>query len=645
MSNLLYIHIGNEIPECMYDSLYQTLLISHYKTRIYVIIDDSLIDNFEKRIGNFNLDIYTKISYDYINLINIIPISILDNELENDTNFNNYKNIITKKFKDMDQFRNGFWISTTSRFFYINSFMRLFKIQNVFHIENDIMLYESTDVLYNYICKYFDIKNIDKICMVQDAQDRVVPSILFFNDHYNVENLTKYIANTLEESNVFLNDMNILGLYSNKYSLPISPNDLEFTKNTEMIIFDGAAMGQYLGGIDIKNLGTLDKNTKMLYEFTRYSKGFVNETSIMKPNNYNFTKSKVISDHIKFPLNIPICINNGDTSLYKIANLHIHSKQLYHFSSIFNYSFEDIISGDRIISLCDFVLLTEDILNFHKNIQNFAKDILIIKDFDNIKKDLLNNYFKQHCIKNKTNVIKLFVYTHILKNFTEKILSELDPSYEYIIYVHNSDHTFDNTFNKLIESDIIKHVYTQNINIPINKKVSFLPIGIANSMWNHGNLLEFYEVLKNTYKNKKEKSIYVNINPSTYAYRSDILNNIKKNDNFTLSSGKPYKEYLEELSKHYFCLCVRGNGIDTHRMYESLYLGVIPVLINNSNTECNNFIEYIKSLDIPFYEITDEKDISLYNESDFNEKLYNRIISKLKFGIYNLQSLKLENYV
>ena len=39
-----------------------------------------------------------------------------------------------------------------------------------------------------------------------------------------------------------------------------------------------------------------------------------------------------------------------------------------------------------------------------------------------------------------------------------------------------------------------------------------------------------------------------------------------------------FSRYLTALSKSMFCICPRGNGIDTHRFWESLYMGCIPVI-------------------------------------------------------------------
>jgi len=38
------------------------------------------------------------------------------------------------------------------------------------------------------------------------------------------------------------------------------------------------------------------------------------------------------------------------------------------------------------------------------------------------------------------------------------------------------------------------------------------------------------------------------------------------------------RAYLAQIARHKFVLCPRGNGIDTHRLWETLYMGSIPVV-------------------------------------------------------------------
>jgi hypothetical protein len=39
-----------------------------------------------------------------------------------------------------------------------------------------------------------------------------------------------------------------------------------------------------------------------------------------------------------------------------------------------------------------------------------------------------------------------------------------------------------------------------------------------------------------------------------------------------------FEDYMRELSKHKFVVCTRGNGVDTHRVCETLLMGSVPVL-------------------------------------------------------------------
>lgn len=635
-TSLVYIHIGNEFPNYLYDNIYQTLLINNYATTIYVCINDNLINDFNEMVDKFNLNIYTKNVFYYKNVIQVIPLSLLEEFLKTNKHFTRYKNKIANNYSNTGHFRDGFWISTTSRFFYIYALMKLFQIKNVFHVENDVMLYEDINTLYNFLSSKFD--KIGKICMVQDAPDRVIPSIMFFPDDNILEELIIFISDVFEKSSQFINDMNILGAYKNKYELPLEPNE-------DLIIFDGAAIGQYLGGVDPKNLS---ESKDVILEYMNPTRGFINETAILKPNTLLFRKTNVCMDHLDIPTNMYLVSKNDNKRYNTIANLHIHSKQLYQFSSVLDIRFEDIISGDRVLSLCDFVFATKDIFAYHQNIEKYAKDVIIINNFNNINIELLNKYFIEYCTKNNTDTIKIFVYTHILSYLIETLTEKINKTIKIVLYTHNSDHHFNNEYKKLVECNNIVHIYAQNIDYDnYNSKITLLPIGLANAMWPHGDMIAFYTVIKDTYRYIKKKDIYVNINPNTYMYRREILDKIKETNCYDLSSGKPYIEYLKDLSEHRFCLCIRGNGVDTHRFWESLYLGVIPVIINNKVTSCDNFVRYLRDLDIPFVEIkADNLDILglKYNRNYFSENLYEKLIKKSR-GIYNLKNLKISSYM
>lgn len=631
MPKLIYIHIGKKLPEYIYDSVYQTLLVSP-DTKIYVILDDILINDFRNKINEFNINLYLNNPINPNIHIECVPLSILDNFGHKDK----YLEFINKLPASTKEFRDSFWISTTARFFYIEALIKLYQLTNVFHIENDIMIYENLN----------DIKlDTSKLYMVKDSINRVIPSILFIPNVNHINKLNSYIIDTLCNSNNLLNDMDLLGTYSNP---DVMYFPFHFDDNTSFIM-DGAAIGQYLGGIDYRNIPNYDKKSigeQRLLMFNNPTKGFINETCLFKPDTVSIFRKDMHIDNIKIPIELIYATKevNDDIKIKNIVNLHIHSKQLYQFSSINNLKYADLISGDRIVSLCDFVITTKEIINYHKNLEYFIdiNNIIVVQNFKNVNMKALNEIF----LESKKKTIKLFIYTHILEYFIEYILPYLNSSISYILYLHNSDHGLDNErhFYKLNNSSYIKKVYSQNITFYNPEKFHLLPIGIANSMFNHGDLLSLYEVMSKTYYMKKNKNLYININPNTYRYRHIVLEQIKqKGDSFIISSGKPYKEYLEELAKHRFCLCIRGNGIACHREWECYYLGVIPVIINNKYTNTSAYVKYLQDLNLPFYEIKEEN-FDRYSDDFFNEELYKRIMMKCNSSLYNLESIKLNYY-
>lgn len=627
MINLIYVHIGSILPECFLDNIYQTILLNNNRVRIYILLDDHCIEEVKESIFKLNVSYIKSPNLDFQFVF--VRNTLLENYLKDDAGYSLYKEALSKFNLN---FRDGFWISTTKRFFYLQAVMDLFYLDTVFHIENDVMLNDNLKNIYD------DITDKSKIILVKDSDERVIPSIMFIPDVIQLKKLTYHIGTTFSNSDVFINDMALLASFNDYNTFNIFPD-----KNHKYI-FDGAAIGQYLDGVDIKNLNDLPNDTTskeyLLIKFMNPSKGFINETSLYKPNNSDFYKKICYDPALNVNINIQLTKTNETINI--IPNIHVHSKQLYKFSCVFDLKLNDIISGDRVIELCDFVISIKDILDYHKNIDKFISidKIILIKNFNDINYKALNKFIKELGKKQ----IKIFIYTHLLNKLLEiGFFDNLDHSYEYILYIHNSDHVFDNSYKTLIDKPHIKFVYAQNINMDFDysDKTRLLPIGLANSMWPHGDTIQLYNVMKNTYLYNKSKNIYININPNTYGYRLNVLNKLKELD-YQLSKSKPYIDYLNELSQYYFCLCVRGNGIDTHRFWEALYLGVIPVIINNEETNCDNYVKYLNALDIPFYEINN---IELFENKDFfNELLYSKIISKHKTSLGNLKQLKISYF-
>tara|TARA_B100000123_G_C25736040_1_gene431574 strand:- start:143 stop:985 length:843 start_codon:yes stop_codon:yes gene_type:complete len=230
-----------------------------------------------------------------------------------------------------------------------------------------------------------------------------------------------------------------------------------------------------------------------------------------------------------------------------------------------------MISGEKIQEMCDYYIGKDRDFNYNPRIKVQKEKFICIENFDIKTIQTLE-------------ISKVFCYTHILVfklKSLKTILNNIKTKFE--LYFHNSDSNFEKENLSLLDIENITKIYTQNINVPITKKIMPLPIGIANSMWKHGNINIWNNVLIK--KVEKSSNIYFNFNINTNKSKRNLCYNIIKSKNIPFVSNTNYENYLEILGKYKFCICPEGNGLDTHRFWECLYLKVIPICLKNKITE------------------------------------------------------------
>jgi len=111
-----------------------------------------------------------------------------------------------------------------------------------------------------------------------------------------------------------------------------------------------------------------------------------------------------------------------------------------------------------------------------------------------------------------------------------------------------------------------------------------IPLGISNN--NCTKTLKFENIKNNNFQ--KKKLLYINHRVETRPSSREWIYNYFSNNSWC-SMSKPnlsLQQFESEMNEHYFMLCPRGNGIDTHRLWECLYSGVIPIVerqITHSN--------------------------------------------------------------
>jgi len=263
----------------------------------------------------------------------------------------------------------------------------------------------------------------------------------------------------------------------------------------------------------------------------------------------------------------------------------------------------NIITGEKIQQLCNVYLGFQDDFHFNPNIQNQKEKQL---DLNNLNSEFNNPYL-------------VFCYSHRLSDLSNKI--HLFKN-KFILISHNSDGEIRNNdfVLTILNYNKLNKWYAQNICF-YHEKLFFLPIGLANSQWNHGNLGLFLntEFIQKIGLNKNKK-VYFNFCITTNREKRQICFDSLKNKIEWLDNIDSYKN-LQRLHEYQFCICPEGNGCDTHRIWEALYLKTVPIVIKS------NFTKILQKNNIPI--------LILENWNDFD-------INKLDYYSFDLSNIKIK---
>lgn len=159
----------------------------------------------------------------------------------------------------------------------------------------------------------------------------------------------------------------------------------------------------------------------------------------------------------------------------------------------------------------------------------------------------------------KTDFLDWFLKAHEINTTITLItgVSDLSPS-EFAI-------------TKILENPNIKNWIGCNI-AASHPKIYKVPIGVGEPERHNGK----HDELKTLHQNRipwesKINDICVPFHSGTHNTRT-LQSTLPK---------LPFADYMREIGKHKFVVCVRGNGLDTHRVCETLLMGSVPVIMRS----------------------------------------------------------------
>ena len=244
--------------------------------------------------------------------------------------------------------------------------------------------------------------------------------------------------------------------------------------------------------------------------------------------------------------------------------------------------------------------------------------------FRKISDHIYDESKKMNPLKVKKNDI-VFISNTLVDTFFIEIHPLINN--EYILISHNSDRNITQEEIKYMDSKIL-HWFAQNM-IGKNNKISVLPIGLENLRYQLNGVLSDFQTTENI---EKSKTTLLSFNVVTNSKeRKKVLESLKNNRFIENNSFGNHREYFEELKKYKFNLCPEGNGLDTHRIWESLLASVIPVMIRNT------FTENLASLNFPIMLLDKWEDFNSFSIEDLNKYYKKETASKSFFDIVSYE--------
>lgn len=210
----------------------------------------------------------------------------------------------------------------------------------------------------------------------------------------------------------------------------------------------------------------------------------------------------------------------------------------------------DWITGEKFVGVSDMVYYPEG-----------AKDC-----------NPLENTFCPCALKERNIVYTHTLYVRQLFDIISKI------PVEFVVVTHNCDENVDESYLPI--PDNVVHWFTQNVAVN-HPKIESIPIGLENSKW-FKNITKKAKMETKLDSSKQYKNlVYLNSNVKTNPAERQPLYDLFSNVNWVTVeqrlNGQDFDGYIDNIYNHKFVFCPDGNGIDTHRLWETLYLGSIPI--------------------------------------------------------------------
>jgi hypothetical protein len=199
----------------------------------------------------------------------------------------------------------------------------------------------------------------------------------------------------------------------------------------------------------------------------------------------------------------------------------------------------------------------------------------------------------------------IFCESDLVLELQAQILNRLNVPITLLL--GNSDQNHDNSYSFLKNNSNVVKIFAQNMITEIDSFTP-LPIGLEN-VWhaNHGDISAYSKLMKLKCERKPRImwAFAIHTNATVRSEAALELSGVSVADNFGSISSQEHRQLLVSYS---FVASPPGNGLDTHRTWEAMYLGCVPIVLRSYMTD------YYENLGLPIWIVNSYSELSSLDE-------------------------------
>ena len=532
-------------------------------------------------------------------------------------------------------FRGGLWLKSLERLFVLFQYMVFTGKTSLMHAELDQLIFQIAG-----LCSALDELNYKGLFIPFHDEVSAVASVLYINDLDAFRSLLEFAV-----SDVFYpNEMFLISKWAHRhpdkiFELPtvasqvqnrldsIVPGSKLLTINQTQGLVDAAQIGQWVAGIDPKNVSISAIPVNKFVD---------------RPKRYLLDEKELQSITFRLDSSHELFLSTKKYSgVAKLYNLHIHSKihsellcksfSLHHLIELANSSEVVRLPGTRrqqikgwaesrlakVIS-SPFSVYSTIISKLYKKIGlRCSSKPYISGDSFRLMADLIWERDSKFTIAEVFPGCVIFCESDYLEDLDAEVLRGI--ARPIVLILGNSDRNIDKTVIEKVHLIPGSSIFAQNL-VGETVGVNPLPIGLENR-WRvkNGRVLPF-RILSLIGRKRKAEILWgfsIQTNPEERSRAALALKRVSVAR--PLGAVSAFQHRLE-LTKSMFVASPPGNGIDTHRTWEAMYLGCIPVI------QDSYLSRYYKSIGLPVWVLNSYEELIDISESELRSK-YKEIMS------------------